>query len=423
MAEKRKCDRMMSGKIKIWIIAAFLTAAVSGCERYNPYQGQQDKGTEEAETENHQQEEESFEQKGDKTQKEKEEPVKDTGKEPLKEKTQVKVKGIYVSAYVAGTEEMMDSIIEQMEQTELNAVVIDVKDDNGRVTFQMDSPLVQEVGACADYIPDIQKLVDKLKEHQFYLIARIPAFRDPFLADKRQEWCCKLADGSVYRDKNHLAWVNPYRREVWDYLVEIGKKAGEAGFDEIQFDYIRFCTEKGMNEVVFEDSDTQGKSRQEIILEFARYAYDQLAEEGLFVSADVFGAVIGGGEDAEAVGQDYAEMTASLDYICPMIYPSHYGDGYFGIAHPDTQPYDTIFAALSASQKDLSRLPETGKKAVVRPWLQDFTASYLRHYIPYKDLQVSEQIQAVYDAGYEEWILWNASSNYHYQGVHAGNEQ
>ena len=167
------------------------------------------------------------------------------------ERTPVKVKGIYVSAYVAGMEDLMDEIIAQIDRTELNAVVIDVKDDHGRVTFAMDSPSAQAIGACVNYIPDMKTLAAKLKEHDIYMIARIPAFRDPYLAEARPDWCCMLADGSVFRDRNKLAWVNPYKKEVWNYLVEIGKMAGEAGFDEIQFDYIRFCTEKGMQNVVF----------------------------------------------------------------------------------------------------------------------------------------------------------------------------
>lgn len=350
------------------------------------------------------------------------------------ERTPVKVKGIYVSAYVAGMDDLMDEIIAQIDQTELNAVVIDVKDDNGRVTFAMDSPSAQAIGACVNYIPDIKVLVDKLKEHDIYLIARIPAFRDPYLAEARPDWCCTLADGSVFRDKNKLAWVNPYKKEVWNYLVEIGKMAGEAGFDEIQFDYIRFCTEKGMQNVIFDEADTEGKSRQEIILEFVQYAYDQLTQEGLFVSADVFGVVMNGGSDAFYVGQDYGKMASSLDYICPMIYPSHYGDGYFGIAHPDMQPYPTIAAALAVSkaalaQETASSAAGAGSKdnvgnaagkqhqAIVRPWLQDFTASYLKHHIAYGPQQVKEQIQAVYDAGYEEWILWDAKVTYHYEGL------
>ena len=378
------------------------------------------------------------------------------------ERTPVKVKGIYVSAYVAGMEDLMDEIIAQIDRTELNAVVIDVKDDHGRVTFAMDSPSAQAIGACVNYIPDMKTLAAKLKEHDIYMIARIPAFRDPYLAEARPDWCCMLADGSVFRDRNKLAWVNPYKKEVWNYLVEIGKMAGEAGFDEIQFDYIRFCTEKGMQNVVFSEEDTQGKSRQEIILEFVQYAYDQLAAEGLFVSADVFGVVMSGGADAHAVGQDYGEMAASLDYICPMIYPSHYGDGYFGIAHPDAQPYQTIAAALNQSKQTLAwakemaerkktagteedevnaagagnevtileeaaeeenendvqeEEPDSLRQAIVRPWLQDFTASYLKHHIAYGPQQVKEQIQAVYDAGYEEWILWDAKVTYHYDGL------
>ncbi len=332
----------------------------------------------------------------------------------------VKVKGIYVSAYVAGTPSLMEEIIQRADETELNAVVIDVKDDNGRITFAMDSPLAREMGACEEYIPDMEGLLKTLGEHGIYRIARIPAFRDSYLGQVRPEWCCRLGDGSLFLDRSGQAWANPYKREVWDYLEEIASKAGEAGFDEIQFDYIRFCTERGMDQVVFEDEDTGGKSRQEIILEFVEYMKERLGERGLLVSADVFGVVISGGSDAQLVGQTYESMAKALDAICPMIYPSHYGDGYFGIAHPDTQPYDTVLGALSESAAKLSAL--AGEDVTVRPWLQDFTASYLPHHITYGPQQVREQIQAVYDAGYEEWILWNASSRYHYDGLMAAEE-
>lgn len=355
-------------------------------------------------------------------------PAREAGTAALKtlsRRLPVKVKGIYVSAYVAGTETMMDKIIQQIDGTELNTVVIDVKDDNGRVTFAMDTPMVRELGASVSYIPDMGGLMEKLKEHHVYRIARIPAFRDPYLAEQMPDWCCKKADGTVFRDRNGLAWVDPYKKEVWDYLLEIAKGAGEAGFDEIQFDYIRFCTEKGMDQVVFDPAEVQGRSRQEVILEFVDYAYEELSKEGLAVSADVFGAVIGGGEDALLVGQDYGRMARRLDHICPMIYPSHYGDGYFGIPHPDMQPYDTVLQALKGSREDLSEAAdgedgEDGCGATVRPWLQDFTASYLKHHIRYGPQQVREQIQAVYDSGYEEWILWNAGSSYHYDGLLPG---
>ena len=151
--------------------------------------------------------------------------------------------------------------------------------------------------------------------------------------------------------------------------------------------------------------------------EFTEYAYQRLAPLGVFVSADVFGAIIGSEEDAASVGQIYGEMAGNLDYICPMIYPSHYGDGNFGLDHPDLHPYETILGALEKSSAELSLYQGEETQAIVRPWLQDFTASYLKHYKKYGDNELRQQIQAVYDAGYEEWILWNASNRYHYGGL------
>lgn len=417
--------------IKRWVLVIFWVTVLSGCQRYEPAPELENgvlSGNREDEGEEDGEDGESFGGENAVTKADAAllEEEANAGPqiviETAKERTPVKVKGIYVSAYVAGMEEMMDKIIQQIDRTELNAVVIDVKDDHGKITFSMDSPMIQELGACTGYIPDIRKLVAKLKEHGIYLIARIPAFRDPYLAQVRPEWCCKQQDGSVFQDRSGMAWVNPYKQEAWDYLVEIGKMAGKAGFDEVQFDYIRFCTERGMNQVIFEESDVQNRDRQEIILEFIRYAYDALAKEGLFVSADVFGVVMSSGEDACSVGQDFAEMASSLDYLCPMIYPSHYSDGYFGIAHPDTRPYDTVTAALAESKVSLAQTGQAAEaepavKAVIRPWLQDFTASYLPHHISYGPQQVREQIQAVYDAGYEEWILWDAAVSYHYDGL------
>ena len=266
----------------------------------------------------------------------------------------------------------------------------------------------------------MKELDKELKELRIYTIARIVAFRDPYLPEQKPELALKLADGTIYRDNKGLAWVNPYKKEAWDYLVEVGIGAHDIGFDEVQFDYIRFSTEKGINDVVYDEADTKGRSKTQIIAEFMEYAYERLSQEGVYVAADVFGAIIGGGVDSENVGQSYEEMARHLDYICPMIYPSHYGDGNFGIEHPDTQPYDTILAALQGSRKVLDS--ESGDHAVVRPWLQDFTASYLEHYIQYGDEQVRAEIQAVYDAGYDEWILWSAACRYHWGALRTWEE-
>lgn len=397
--------------MKRWIgilsAALFCLALLTGCRRYEPVMDLTEASKEESEPSGEEMTEETA-------------VPAETQEEMISissdQREPVKVKGIYLTANSAGSESRMDEIIGCIDRTELNAVVIDVKDDYGRVTFEMDAPTVNEIGAVKTYIGDMAGLAQKLKEHGIYMIARIPAFRDPYLAEQKPEWCLKRSDGSIYKDNQGNAWVNPYKREVWDYLIEISKKAGEAGFDEIQFDYVRFCTERGMDDVVFDEADTQGRDKTQIILEFIQYAYEELQAEGLFVSADVFGTIISSQVDADIVGQDYGEMAASLDYICPMIYPSHYGNGNFGVDYPDTKPYETILGALKGSRDALAGY-EAEETAVVRPWLQDFTASYLEHYIQYGDEEIRAQIQAVYDAGYDEWILWSAANQYHYGGL------
>ena len=406
---------------KIWGI--FLAAAVllSGCKRYDPVETTetpppvvvQEESTGSGALETEQGTEGTAAP----------EPVEvTTAEEPEPpERRPVKVKGIYLSAHVAGNEEKMQKMIQKIDETEINAVVIDVKDDNGRITFQMDQPLAEETGAVEAFIPDIQGLMDTLKEHNIYTIARVVSFRDPYLAEKKPELALKLADGSLYRDKKGMAWVNPYKQEMWDYLVDVGIQAHQVGFDEIQFDYIRFSTEKGIGDVVYDEADVRGRDKKTVITEFVQYASEKLKDEGAFVAADVFGAVMGGGIDSDTVGQSYGDMANQLDYICPMIYPSHYGDGNFGIEHPDTQPYDTILAALQLSREDLSGYETEGQdQASVCPWLQDFTASYLKNYIKYGNDEIRAQIQAVYDAGYEEWLLWSAACNYHWEALHDG---
>lgn len=333
-------------------------------------------------------------------------------------KKPVKVKGIYISGYMAGSGGM-EKILDKIQDTEINTVVIDVKNDDGRITFVMeDAPTVNEIGASEKYIKDMNHLMAQLKARGLYTIARVVAFKDPYLSEKKPEWALKNKDGSLYRDNRGQVWVNPYRKEVWDYLVEVGIGASRAGFDEIQFDYIRFSTDSSMKEVVFDEEDTKGRSKTDIITEFIQYAYDKLSSSNIYISADVFGAIIGSRVDAEAVGQIYSDMADHLDYICPMIYPSHYGEGNFGIDYPDMNPYDTICAALKRSKQDLESDELTGKhQAIVRPWLQDFTASYLENHIPYGAKEVRAQIQAVYDSGYDEWILWNASNRYSWDGL------
>ncbi len=319
------------------------------------------------------------------------------------------VKGIYVTGPVAGHERMQE-IIQLVEETELNAVVIDVKNDDGFVTYSMSSETVERLGSTVRYVKDMPALVELLHSKDIYVIARIVAFRDPHLAEAKPEWSVHRTNGAIYYDSSGLAWVNPYKREVWDYLAEIATVAAEDGFDEIQFDYVRFSTEIGAGEVDYgEDSATVSKT--EIINEFTNYIYGKLSPLGVAVSADVFGTIIDNENDSRIVGQDYAAIGRNLDVICPMIYPSHYASGVYGQTYPNSAPYEMISGALQASENKLSGLSEEDKP-IVRPWLQDFTASWIKPYHSYGAEEVREQIQAVYDAGYSEWILWNASNRY-----------
>ncbi len=327
-----------------------------------------------------------------------------------------KVKGIYVTAPIAGNGDLLHSLIDLAEKTELNAMVIDVKDDQGRITYSMDSNMVKEIGAISNTIPNMEELINNLKEKNIYLIARIVAFKDPYLAEQKQELAIKNSDGSIYRDNNGEGWVNPYNTKVWDYLVEIASEAAKVGFDEIQFDYIRFSTGKGISDADFGE-EAKDKSKEEIITEFTKYAYERIKPFGVYVSADVYGAIISSAIDAGLVGQNYVEMAKYLDYICPMIYPSHFGAGNYGIEHPDLEPYNIISKVLTASKEKLDQLPEDEHRAIVRPWLQDFTASWIDNYMEYGEEELREQIEGVYSVGYEEWMLWNAGCKYSEEGL------
>ncbi len=327
----------------------------------------------------------------------------------------VKVKGIYVTASTAGSDRMV-SLREMTAATEINAMVIDVKDDTGKITYAMDSPIAQDIDAVTNTVRNMEELISSLKEDKVYTIARIVAFKDPYLAKMRPELAIRNQDGTVYKDNNGDSWVNPYNEKVWEYLVEVAKMAAETGFDEIQFDYIRFSTGTGIEQADFGKA-AKDKTKEEIITEFTQYAYEHLKPLGVFVSADVYGTIINSKIDAARVGQNYVDMAKYLDYICPMIYPSHFGEGNYGVKYPDLEPQEIIRKSLLASKEKLDAIPEGEHRAIVRPWLQDFTASWIKHYQKYGKKQIREQINGVYDAGYEEWILWNAGCNYTEEGL------
>ena len=229
-----------------------------------------------------------------------------------------KVRGIYITGPVAGNEEVLNGVLDGALTAGINAVVIDFKEDQGRITCPVDAATVNEIGASIPYVRDMKSLIESLKKKDLYVIARVAAFRDSYLAEKKPEWSLKLPDGSLYQDRQGMYWVDPYRQEVWDYLLEVGTEAKDLGFDEVQLDYLRFPNEASAGQVVYDEAVIRGRSKTDTILECTNYLYENLASQGLFVSADVFGTIIGSGVDSTAVGQNYTEMAKILDYICPM---------------------------------------------------------------------------------------------------------
>ncbi|MBQ8798933.1 MAG: putative glycoside hydrolase [Lachnospiraceae bacterium] len=330
------------------------------------------------------------------------------------------VKGIYVNTTYLGklNYPTLDELIELIDTTELNAVVVDIKDDYGNILFDAKHPIVDEMNAENVYIKDLPAFVAKLKEHDIYCIARIVCFKDQVATYKKPEIAVRNHDGSIYVDKEGEHWLNPYSEDAWEYIVEVAKEAAEAGFDEINFDYLRTSASGTFTKADFGGLN-EGKTKIDAITGFVKYACQNLKPMGVFVSGDVFGTIINSRVDGESIGQSYVELSRYLDYICPMVYPSHYSFGYGGLKYPDTKPFQLILMEMKSSVKKLSEIPEGEHCAEVRPWLQDFTASYLGtgRYLTYDAQELRAQISATYSSGYDEWLLWNAGMFFTEEGL------
>lgn len=320
-----------------------------------------------------------------------------------------KVKGIYVTSHVAGGKKF-ESLLKLIDETALNAMVIDVKDDYGYITYRTGNAKLEEMGTSKNHIADIQKLISTLEEHKIYPIARIVVFKDSVYGTANPESSFVNADGTVWKNGRGESFVNPYVKEIWDYNVEVAKEAVKAGFKEIQFDYVRFPEgfEKKADILKYTKDE---RSRIQVVSEFVNYAKEQLEPLGARVSVDIFGYAASV-PAAEGIGQDFESISANVDVISPMIYPSHYSEGWFGAKIPDAAPYVTINGASIDTNKKLEYLDKLKLKPIIRPWIQDFTASWVKGHIKYGKKEIEEQIRALKDNGVEEFLLWNAGNNY-----------
>ncbi|MGE5557693.1 MAG: putative glycoside hydrolase [Bacillota bacterium] len=313
------------------------------------------------------------------------------------------VRGIYATGWSAGSSKKMPQIFNILDTTYLNAVVIDVKDDEGTVSYESKVPMAVEIASSRKKIPNIDALMAKLKEKEIYPIARIVVFKDPYLAVKKPELAVKSRKGGLWRDKSGLAWVDPHSKTVWQYVVDVAKEAASKGFKEIQFDYVRFLSDGDLSDCIYPHANA--RKRHEVIRDYLHFAYAQLKPYGVVVSADIFGLVLSVPDDL-GIGQQLEDIAQEVDLICPMVYPSHYYRGTFGIQNPNAKPYTVILRSLSDAQARI-----LGMKAKIRPWLQDFTLGTP----PYGREQLAEQIRAVREAGIGEWLWWNPSNQYSYE--------
>lgn len=309
------------------------------------------------------------------------------------------VRGVYATGWVAGTPSLFNKLLRFIEATPVNTLVIDIKDDTGKISYRSTVPMVNTLGAWENKIPNVQRMLQTLQQNKVYPIARLVVFKDPYLAEKRPDLALKQPNGELWRDYKGMAWVDPHAREVWEYNIQIAKEAVKMGFPEIQFDYVRFASDGDLRNCVYPHAD--GSSKEDVIRDFLLYAREELEPLGAVVSADVFGLVCSAADDL-FIGQKLEKIAEAVPVISPMVYPSHYAKGSYGLANPDRRPYETVLRSLQDAQQRLKNYP-----VKIRPWLQDFSLESV-----YGAAQIQAQIQATYDAGVREWLFWNPSCRY-----------
>lgn len=322
----------------------------------------------------------------------------------------VKAKGIYLTVFSAGGKRL-DQLIEMTKRTEINAFVIDVKDDDGRMLFK--TKAAEKFAPKANNtatVKDIAALMKKLKENNIYTIARIVSFKDPaYTAANPDKAIIYKATGKPFTNADKLRWATAYDRNLWAYNIAVAKEAAEVGFNEIQFDYVRFpASNGGKLDKELDYRNVNNESKPQAIQEYLRAARKELAPMNVYTSADIYGLVSSVSDDM-ALGQYWEAVSNMTDYVCPMNYPSHYANGTFGLSVPDAYPYETVF---NSTKDGNMRNKNLKTPAMVRPWIQDFTAAWVKGHIQYGEAQVRAQIKAMKDNGVEEYLLWNANNRY-----------
>jgi len=332
------------------------------------------------------------------------------------------VKAIYMTSWVAGDLSFRNKLIKMIDDTELNSVIIDVKDTTGKISFAVNDPSLKQMNSAENRIRDIKSFIDSLHKKNIYVIGRIATFQDPYLAKKWPGYAVKkLSDkNALWQDdkcKREISkgkesectyWMDAGSKEVWNYIASIGDEAYADGFDEINFDYIRFPADGNMKDIYYPISN--GKVRSDVMNEFTKFLHDHFA--GLQnektprpkISADIFGLATTEIDDL-GIGQLLIPFATNFDYVMPMVYPSHYAPDTYGYKNPAIKPYEIVNFSM---KKAAGRLTTANLDPLkLRPWLQDFNMGAI-----YTAEMVRDQIKAAYDAGLDSWSLWDPANTY-----------
>jgi hypothetical protein len=322
------------------------------------------------------------------------------------------VRGLYVNRWAAIGQRMWD-LIGIAKRTEVNALVIDVKDDRGYVLYRSAVPLAHAIGAdTVNPMPAsrMRAVLDTMRANGILPIARIVVAKDPLLASARRDWAVKRrSDGAPWLDQSGNPWLDPHQRGVWSYAADLAAEAVKLGFSEVQFDYVRFPDDPRLiRQASFPLA--KGRHRDQVIREQLGYLRSRVKPLGVPMAIDVFGLTTSDSTDM-GIGQRWEQFADQADVVLPMTYPSHYARGTYGIARPNANPYDVLDHALTDG---LARNRTVVNAAEIVPWYQDFTLGAPRYGVK----QLRAQMQAGYDNGVRSWMLWNPGSKYTIGALH-----
>ncbi|WP_304543749.1 putative glycoside hydrolase [Sulfurimonas microaerophilic] len=318
----------------------------------------------------------------------------------------IRVKALYLTFWGASNNSpRFKKALELIEKTDVNAVVVDVKNEYGSTLFWTKFKQANSYGAHLKRTNrDIEKFMKLLKEKNIYTIARVVTFKDELQASNNYEYAIKKNDANktIWRNHDEMAWVDPYDKRSHEYAIRMAEEAAKVGFDEINFDYVRFPAKAGL---CLSQKNTQ-ENRIKAIGNFLDLAQERLRKYGVFISVDIYGNVCWSKDD-NGIGQTIDSLAKHADYIAPMLYPSGFASGSFGKKYPAKHPYIVIYRSIKHIEYKIS--PKR-----VRPWLQYFK-DYTHSKVYYQKEEIQAQIKAADETHTNGWMLWSPSSKYDFE--------